>query len=234
MRQKRIETRYAYNYGLICPNGIEGARKATLRLNVKSIAMLNDKKNLRLAFRAKRNAVTAEQRDIASQALVQQICTQNWFKHKHSFALYCAMPAEIDTQPLITALWQHQKKCYLPRITADDLLVFAQYSIDTTLIPNRFGIPEPVAAAPHCAISDLDIIFIPLVAFDEKGHRLGMGAGYYDKALAGLREQKTRPLLVGLAYELQKTHHIPQDEWDINLDKVVTEQRVLCCLSNNG
>ncbi len=226
MRQKRIETRYAYNYGLICPNGIEGAQKATLRLNVKSIAMSNDKKNLRLEFRAKRKAVTAEQRDITSQALVQQICTQDWFKHKHSFALYCAMPAEIDTQPLITALWQHQKRCYLPRITADDVLVFAQYNPDTALIPNRFGIPEPVAAAPHCAISDLDIIFIPLVAFDEEGHRLGMGAGYYDKTLAGLRIQKTRSLLVGLAYELQKASHIPQDAWDINLDMVVTEQAV--------
>jgi 5-formyltetrahydrofolate cyclo-ligase len=188
--------------------------------------MSNDKKNLRLEFRAKRDAITANQRDIASQALVQQICTQDWFKRKHSFALYCATPSEIDTQPLIAALWQHQKKCYLPRITADDVLVFSQYNPDTVLIPNRFGIPEPVAAAPQCAISDLDIIFIPLVAFDEEGHRLGMGAGYYDKTLAGLREQKTRPLLVGLAYELQKANHIPQDAWDISLDMVVTARAV--------
>jgi 5-formyltetrahydrofolate cyclo-ligase len=188
--------------------------------------MSDDKKNLRLTFRAKRDAVTAEQRGIASRALVQQICTQDWFQRKHSFALYYAMPSEIDTQPLITALWQHQKKCYLPRITADDVLVFAEYTPDTVLIPNRFGISEPIAAAPHCASLDLDIIFIPLVAFDEEGHRLGMGAGYYDKTFAGLRVQKTRPLLVGLAYELQKANHIPQDEWDINLDMVVTEQTV--------
>jgi 5-formyltetrahydrofolate cyclo-ligase len=106
------------------------------------------------------------------------------------------------------------------------VLVFSQYNPDTVLIPNRFGIPEPVAAAPQCAISDLDIIFIPLVAFDEEGHRLGMGAGYYDKTLAGLREQKTRPLLVGLAYELQKANHIPQDAWDISLDMVVTARAV--------
>ncbi len=196
--------------------------------------MSNDKKDLRLAFRAKRNAITPEQRDSASQALLQQICTQDWLKHKSSFALYCAMPSEIDTRPLITALWQHQKKCYLPRITADNVLVFAQHNPDTALIPNRFGIPEPIAAAPHCVISELDIIFIPLVAFDEEGHRLGMGAGYYDKTLAGLREQKTRPLLVGLAYELQKADHIPQDAWDINLDMVVSEQRVLYCLANKG
>lgn len=186
--------------------------------------MSNDKKNLRLAFHAKRSAITAEQRDIASQALVQQIYSQDWFKHKYSFALYSAMASEIDTQPLITTLWQHQKKCYLPRIAKDNALVFAQYSTDTVLIPNRFGIAEPTATTPLCALGDLDVIFMPLVAFDEEGHRLGMGAGYYDKALAGICEQKTRPLLVGLAYELQKARHIPQDMWDINLDIVVTEQ----------
>lgn len=188
--------------------------------------MLNDKKNLRLAFRAKRNAVTPAQRDIASRALVEQLYTQDWFTHKQAFALYCAMPSEIDTQPLITALWQHQKNCYLPRITAENQLVFAHYTADTALVPNRFGIAEPTASAPLCTINNLDVIFMPLVAFDKEGHRLGMGAGFYDKTLAGLREQKTRPLLVGLAYELQKADYIPQDPWDIDLNVVVTEQTV--------
>jgi 5-formyltetrahydrofolate cyclo-ligase len=188
--------------------------------------MLKDKKSLRLEFRAKRDAVTADERNAASQALVQQIYTQDWFTHKHSFALYCSMPSEINTQPLITALWQHQKDCYLPRITADGRLVFAHYTTNTDLVPNRFSIAEPAAGAPLCAISDLDVIFMPLVAFDKEGHRLGMGAGYYDKALADLREQKKRPLLVGLAYELQKADYIPQDPWDIDLNIVVTEQAV--------
>ncbi|MCD6045595.1 MAG: hypothetical protein K0R48_758 [Gammaproteobacteria bacterium] len=191
--------------------------------------MSNDKKSLRREFRAKREAVTAVEREIASTALVQQLYTQDWFQNKQSFALYSAMASEIDTQPLITALWQHQKSCYLPRITPDNTLVFAQYHADTVLIPNRFGIAEPIASAPLCEISDLDIIFIPVVAFDEEGHRLGMGAGYYDKTLADLRKQKKRPLLAGLAYALQRANHISHDAWDVSLDIVVTEQGVQRC-----
>lgn len=188
--------------------------------------MSNDKKKLRLEFRAKREAVTVAQRELASQALAQHILAQSWCKDKQSFALYCAMPSEIHTQPLINALWQHQKTCYLPRIAADNTLLFAHYTANTILIPNRFGIAEPPADTPLCALTDLEVIFMPLVAFDESGHRLGMGAGYYDKTFASLREQKMRPLLVGLAYELQKANRIPQDTWDIGLDIVMTEQRV--------
>jgi 5-formyltetrahydrofolate cyclo-ligase len=188
--------------------------------------MSNDKKSLRSEFRAKREAITVAERHKASQALVQQLYTQDWFLHKQAFALYSALPSEIDTQPLITALWQRQKNCYLPRITATDQLVFAHYTAGTVLLPNRFGIPEPPASAPLCALPDLDIIFMPLVAFDKQGHRLGMGAGYYDKTLATLPDHPTRPLLVGLAYELQKMDHIPQDPWDISLDIIITEKAV--------
>lgn len=188
--------------------------------------MSKDKISLRTGFRAKRDAVRPAERHAASEALVLQLYTQDWFTQKQAFALYRAMPSEIDTQPLITALWQQQKDCYLPRITTEDTLVFAHYTADTVLIPNRFGIAEPLTSASLCTLQNLDVIFMPLVAFDEEGHRLGMGAGFYDKTLAHLREQKERPLLVGLAYELQKTSHIPHDVWDIDLDIVVTEETV--------
>ena len=102
-------------------------------------------------------------------------------------------------------------------------MLFAEYTTHTTLIANRFGIDEPPANSSLCALEDLEVIFLPLVAFDEKGNRLGMGAGFYDKTLAVL---KRRSLLVGLAYECQRADSIPHDVWDVRLDYVVTEQGV--------
>lgn len=188
--------------------------------------MLNDKKSLRQHFRAKRRRVTAEERLIASQLLLNHIRMQPWYLHSHRFALYLAITEEIDTQPLIEYLWSMQKNCYLPQITAEDTLLFSAYTPITTLIPNRFNILEPDAKAPLCALQELDVIFMPLVAFDEKGHRLGMGAGFYDKTLANLSKQERQPLLIGLAYELQKIAIVPHDAWDIRLDGVITEQGV--------
>lgn len=204
----------------------KGAQKATLRLNVKSIAMSKDKKSLRTTLRAKRDTIGAAERTQASLALLRHLCTQDWFPQKQTFAVYYPMASEIDIKPVIDSLWQHQKKCYLPRIMADGRLVFALYTEQSALISNRFGISEPNDNAALCPLNELDVIFIPLLAFDEQGHRLGMGAGFYDKTLASLAEQRIRPLLVGLAYELQKVDRLPQDPWDVSLDMVVTERGV--------
>lgn len=188
--------------------------------------MLNDKTNLRQYFRIKRQTITSEKRFVASQLLLEHIRTQPWYLPSQNFALYLAMAEEIDTIPLIQSLWSEQKNTYLPQIAADRTLAFAHYTAHTPLLVNRFGINEPPANTPICALEDLDVIFMPLVAFDAAGQRLGMGAGFYDKTLAKLAALKKRPLLVGLAYELQKADIIPQDEWDVCLDSVVTEQHV--------
>jgi len=188
--------------------------------------MLNDKKNLRQHFRAKRRKITAEERRIASQLLLNHIRVQPWYLHSHHFALYLAMTEEIDTQPLMECIWSAQKKSYLPKITAEETLLFSTYTPHTALIPNRFNILEPDTNAPICPFYELDVIFMPLVAFDDKGHRLGMGAGFYDKTLANLSTQEKRPLLIGLAYECQYTDRLPQDEWDVCLDSVITEQNI--------
>ncbi len=195
--------------------------------------MLNDKKNLRQHFRAKRRRVTAEERVRASQLLLNHIRVQPWYLHSHRFALYLAMIEEIDTQPLMECLWSAQKKCYLPKITAEDTLLFSAYTPHTALISNRFNILEPDADAPFCPLPDLEVIFMPLVAFDNKGHRLGMGAGFYDKTLANLSKQEKRPLLIGLAYECQYSDRLPHDEWDVCLDSVITEQNVYTFLKSN-
>mgnify|MGYP001986446874 FL=1 len=68
---------------------------------------------------------------------------------------------------------------------------------------------------------ELDCALIPLLVFDSHGNRIGMGGGYYDKFF---ENPKTRPLLVGIAYELQRTEKIIPQEWDVRMDMIASEQ----------
>jgi 5-formyltetrahydrofolate cyclo-ligase len=97
----------------------------------------------------------------------------------------------------------------------------------TTQRRNRYGILEPTDLAPVSA-RDLQLILIPLVGFDAQGHRLGSGAGYYDRALAfrRLRRHWPGPKLVGIAYECQRVEALAVRPTDVPLDAIITERGI--------
>jgi 5-formyltetrahydrofolate cyclo-ligase len=95
--------------------------------------------------------------------------------------------------------------------------------------PNRFGIPEPTdTSRPHLAPDAMDVVLVPLVGFDARGHRLGMGAGLYDRHFAFLRQRRAwrRPLLVGVAFDVQRVERLAEADHDVQLWGVVTERGV--------
>ena len=106
---------------------------------------------------------------------------------------------------------------------ADQTLSFLPVTYDTIFYKNRFGIAEPVVEDELAIMPEqLDIIFLPLVAFDEHGTRLGMGGGYYDRTLAHHRPT----LLIGAAYEFQRQAWIEREAWDVPLAAIITEQTI--------
>jgi 5-formyltetrahydrofolate cyclo-ligase len=107
---------------------------------------------------------------------------------------------------------------------------YAEIAPDSRFEPNRFGIPEPVVATGDLVdASALDVILLPLVAFDLKGNRVGMGGGFYDRTLEFTRQQPydRRPKLIGLAHEFQYTDALKPSPWDIPLDGIVTDKRAI-------
>ena len=92
-----------------------------------------------------------------------------------------------------------------------------------------YGIAEP-DHAPHDRIDarNLDVIFMPLVAFDRHGFRLGSGAGFYDRSLRHLNRSRSwrRPKLIGVAYDHQLTTALIPSAWDVPMDAVLTESRI--------
>lgn len=140
-----------------------------------------------------------------------------------------AVDGEMDPGPLLLNAVADGKRIYLPRVPTqrDGVLQFFAWSPGTTMQPNRLGIPEPEAIESNrIAPEKLDLVLTPLLAFDDQGHRLGMGGGYYDRTFAFLKSGTfTQPMLLGLAYEFQWLGNIPQADWDVPLAGVVTERR---------
>ncbi len=117
---------------------------------------------------------------------------------------------------------------YLPCLQARCRLSFRQVSPRSHLSVNRFGIPEPPRKATTIDAHALDVVIVPLVAFDPAGRRLGMGGGYYDRSFAFKRQFPQRgPVLIGLAHSCQEVAQLTAQAWDVPLDWIVTEKKIM-------
>jgi 5-formyltetrahydrofolate cyclo-ligase len=107
-------------------------------------------------------------------------------------------------------------------------LLFLEYGPHTTLVKNKYNIDEPELACHNVVpTSTIDVILMPLVGFDSKGNRLGMGGGYYDRTLAFTQLTQQKPILIGIAHDEQEVETLPFEPWDIPVDIIVTPKRIL-------
>ncbi|MBT0460047.1 5-formyltetrahydrofolate cyclo-ligase [Morganella morganii] len=188
--------------------------------------LLQARHHLRQLIRNKRRALTPQQQNTAAQDLVQQIIHHPDIHRAGNIALFLSFDGEIDTRPLTEWLWSQGKQVFLPVLHpfSRHHLLFLAYRPDTPLIKNKFSISEPALDVTQVLPpQELDIMFIPLVAFDEKGERLGMGGGFYDRTLAGWQKKGFYP--VGLAHDCQLVDELPAAQWDVPLPEVITPSR---------
>ena len=187
-----------------------------------------DRDELRAALLAERARLDAADVARASAAVARRVADLPELAHAVRIAAYRAVRGEIDCDPIVQWAWQSGRRVYLPVTQPPRTMTFARWRHDDSFVTSRFGIDEPVPTARRVAVERLDVVLVPLVAFDDNGTRLGHGAGYYDAAFAfrrGLR--RARPLLVGLAHAFQQVDHIDRREWDVPLDIIVTERKTL-------
>lgn len=193
------------------------------RAELQSIAEIRQLK------RAQRRALSAAVQHKHSQALWQNIIKEKSYHNSKHIACYLANDNEIDPSLLIEHAWMSTKKVYLPILSPlKNKLYFAPYEANSTLQINRFNIPEPVChPSKWKTASQLDLLLLPLVAFDTNGNRIGMGGGFYDRTLAYLQHRRywKKPVLVGLAHEVQKAEPLNMQSWDIPLNYIITEKQ---------
>lgn len=177
---------------------------------------------LRSELRRRRAAVTPDSARKAAFAAACHLARTPWCRRAQHVAIYLDYGSELATAPLIDLLLQNGKQVYAPRIGPDQRMRFLRMDAGTPLHINAFGIAEPAGRLRERSARRMDLIVMPLLGFDARGHRLGTGGGYYDRALDFPRPFR-RPLLTGYAYAEQRLDGIPAEPWDIRLDAVATE-----------
>lgn len=178
---------------------------------------------LRDSLKQIRQTLPQDYQSKTSQKICNQIKKIESFRQAKRLGLYHAANGEVDLDSLWKSAPLQGKFCYFPAITKDKTLVFLPATPATSFKKNQYGILEPdVSHSLSLAIEQLDLLLIPLVAFDRQCRRLGMGAGYYDRTLA----HHPQCLLLGVAYEFQKVEFIEQEPWDVPLDGVITQSEL--------
>jgi len=169
----------------------------------------------------------------ALQSAEQRLCVQlkrsKLIKHQAKIAYYLASAGEISCQAFCQQ--RNITQLYLPKLYRKSYTMrfHPRKAFKQQLKKHRWGMLEPTAKA-FIASKQLDVILLPLSAFDQQGHRLGLGGGYYDRALAFTqRPGFIKPILIGLAHESQQAASIKKEDWDIAVDFVVTDRRVIHC-----
>jgi 5-formyltetrahydrofolate cyclo-ligase len=181
------------------------------------------KNDLRAATLARRDALSGRQRMAAAQAIALRGLPIEIMPGA-VVAGYSPIRSEIDPAPLMQELAARGMRLALPVITArDSPLGFRLWAANDKLLRGPLGILEP---SPDAAEIVPDIVLVPLAAFDRLGHRIGYGAGHYDRTLARLRDSK-KIIAIGLAFAVQEIETIPALPHDVALDYVLTETQLL-------
>jgi 5-formyltetrahydrofolate cyclo-ligase len=198
-------------------SGTVPTKPKTMQNPVESI------EQIRTRIRAQRKQLSPQTAAAAAAAAGRSLVQLPEFSKATRMAAYLAVNGEIGTELVIQAAWQQNKGVYLPVLQSGGSLLFAPYYAGSQMHNNRYRIPEPEATdSALLPASALDLLIIPLVAFDDCCQRIGMGAGYYDRSLANTN----KPVRIGLAYEFQHVTTIQAQAWDIPMHKIVTENKV--------
>lgn len=188
---------------------------------------MSDVTEIRNDIRRRRLSLDHVEVSRLSKCIAEHVKRSDIIQPMQHVACYLSIKNEPSCSDIISLMWHKDCQVYLPVIDQPESghMQFADYHSESLLKPNRFHIDEPVSPKHVVLPEALDIIFLPLVAFDDSGNRLGNGAGYYDKTLAACRYSK-KPLRIGVAYSFQQVEHLEKKPWDVELHGVVTEKGV--------
>lgn len=187
---------------------------------------LLNKHQLRQAIRRRRMALTSAQLFDAQTKLATHARSCNRLIQAPRILSYSPFAGEISPTKLVDQITK--KAVYYPRITNFRLKQMRFYPANNADTLNKYGIEEPCAIGSPSPANAFDLLLLPLVAFDRSGTRIGMGAGYYDRALKALTHQaSTKPYVVGVAHHFQEVKSLKREPWDIPLDAILTDREFI-------
>lgn len=189
-----------------------------------SFAIKKRKKELRATYQAKLGLLPEEEIRRRSEVICALALALPVLQNKQVVAAYSSFRQEVVTRPLLTGLLTAGYVLALPVVDQTNRKMdFRRVDSLKTLTPGVYGILEPKSGR-LCPPDAIELFFIPGLAFDRQGYRLGRGGGYYDRYLS---TSKPGAVKIGLAFHLQLTEALPVDPHDIKVDAVITEQGII-------
>ena len=177
------------------------------------------KKQLRLEALARRDALDVEWR-IEQSLKMADMASAIDLDPGTVVSGFWPMRSEVDVRPLMFCLREKLARLCLPAILDRQTIVFRELVRGADLVDMGFGTAGP---GPEAAVLDPAIMLVPLAAFDARGHRIGYGAGYYDRAIDRLHERGLHPRLIAIAWDCQQVAEVPDEEHDVRLSEILTE-----------
>lgn len=188
--------------------------------------------SLRQRLRKIREAHTPLQQSLKAESTAQHF--EKWAAQRpaENIASYLTHTGELPTHAINQAVWKQGHRLFVPMLyhTPPQSLRFQPYNVGTPTRDNKYGIAEPAQDEKYSRPArEMGTILMPLLGFDTKGNRLGMGGGYYDRTLEFILDHafgQPRPFLLGLAYDAQEVKALDRNPWDVPLDAVLTESGI--------
>ena len=182
-----------------------------------------DKKAFRKNILTKRKGISEKKHKEKSAQIMRRLEKLEIFQEAYTVMFYVSFGSEVGTHGLLKDSFR-EKRVAVPLVWEKDLLI-KRITDFSQLSPGAWEILEPETRQTSLKLSDINLILVPGVAFDEDHNRMGYGGGYYDRLLAG--EKEADFISVGLAFEEQISNKLPVEKYDQKVDFVVTEKRVI-------
>lgn len=182
------------------------------------------KRVLRQQYKEIRNTISSKKKGFVSDVIAGKVKKWNLYQVARSLLCYSAIQNEINCDKIIEMAWREKKKVCLPKVIDDSKMEVYQMNHWDDLIPGAYGILEPnPKKCKKVNPKEVDLAFIPGIAFDQKGYRLGYGGGYYDRFLQHYPQIKR----IGISYHALFVPTVYPEEHDIPVDYLITEQEFL-------
>lgn len=180
------------------------------------------KRSIRTRFLAERNSRSVDFCSDSSRKIQQQLVQSELFLRASTVALYSPIRNEVHTSLVAEKALEGNKTLLYPRVR-DEELEFLEVTELSDLAPGAFGVLEPCQGRV-LPVAQIELIVVPGVVFDQRGHRLGYGRGFYDRTLSCCGENCSK---VGFAYDFQLVKDLPSAEHDEKLSVLITEGRMM-------
>ncbi|MGL4848689.1 MAG: 5-formyltetrahydrofolate cyclo-ligase [Clostridium sp.] len=180
-----------------------------------------DKAELRKSMLYKRNLISAEEKSVFDERIIEAFLNLENYKKANNICIYVNYGSEINTKKIIEKALDEEKSVFVPRIKKNREMEFIKIDSIEELEKNKIGILEPKKEFTE-KVEKIELLVLPGLAFDLNGGRIGYGGGYYDRYL-----DNKDILKIALSYELQILNEIPMEEHDIKYDYLITEKRIV-------